>query len=66
MTPFYCLRVTDKYRSGNGLEISYYTFKPLTPRRGQLLISPYNITPKSHIKVTRINEMIKTYKALDF
>ena len=66
MTPFYCLRVTDKYGSGNGLEISYYTFKPLTPRRGQLLISPYNITPKSPIKVTRINEMIKTYKALDF
>ena len=44
MTPFYCLRVTDKYGSGNGLEISYYTFKPLTPRRGQLLISPYNIS----------------------
>ena len=30
---------------------------PLTPKSDQLLISPYNITPKSNIKITRIKEM---------
>ena len=31
---------------------------PLTPKSDQHLISPYNITPDLHIKVTRIQEMI--------
>ena len=30
---------------------------PLTPKSDQLLISPYNITPESNIKITRIKEM---------
>ena len=34
------------------------TINPLTPKSDQLLISPYNITPESNIKVTRIKEMI--------
>ena len=33
-------------------------FNPLTPTSDQLLISPYNITRESNIKVTRIKEMI--------
>ena len=31
---------------------------PLTPKSDQHLISPYNITPDLHIKVTRIQEMV--------
>ena len=31
---------------------------PLNPESDQHLISPYNITPESHIKVVRIKEMI--------
>ena len=31
---------------------------PLTPKSDYHLISPYNITLESHIKVTRIKEMI--------
>ena len=31
---------------------------PLTPKSDQFLISPYNITPKSNIKVMRIKEII--------
>ena len=31
---------------------------PLTPKSVQHLISPYNITPESNIKVMRIEEMI--------
>ena len=31
--------------------------KILTPKSGQPLNSPYNITPKSNIKITRIKEM---------
>ena len=33
-------------------------FNPLTPKSDQLLISPYNISPESLIKVTRMKEMI--------
>ena len=35
---------------------------PLTPESDQYLISPYNITPESHIKVMRIKEMITTLR----
>ena len=31
---------------------------PLNPMSDQHLISPYNITPESHIKVMRIKEMV--------
>ena len=31
---------------------------PLASKSDQYLISPYNITPESHIEVTRIEEMI--------
>ena len=31
---------------------------PLTPKIDQHLISPYNITPESHIKVMRKRKMI--------
>ena len=36
-------------------------FNPLTPTSDQLLISPYNITRESNIKVTRIKEMIPNF-----
>ena len=35
-----------------------YEASPLTPKSDQLLISPYNITPESNIRVTRIKEII--------
>ena len=35
---------------------------PLTPRSDQHLISPYNITPESHIKVMRIKEVITSIR----
>ena len=31
---------------------------PLTPKSDQHLISPYNVTPESHINIMRIKEMI--------
>ena len=31
---------------------------PLNPKSDQHLISPYNITPESHIKVMRIKDMV--------
>ena len=33
-------------------------FNPLNPKSDKHLISPYNITPGSHIKVMRMKEMI--------
>ena len=35
----------------------------LTPKSDQRLISPYNITPESHIKVMRIKEMITNQRS---
>ena len=37
----------------------------LTPKCDKHLISPYNITAESHIKVWRIKEMIASLEALD-
>ena len=37
---------------------------PLTPESDQHLISPFNITPESHIKVMRIKEMIINWRIL--
>ena len=36
----------------------YIYVNPLTPKSDQNLISPYNITPDSGIKVMRVKEMI--------
>ena len=41
-----------------GLEKTDTNINPLNPKNDQLLISPYNITPESHITVMRIEEMI--------
>ena len=35
---------------------------PLTPESDQHIISPYNITPESHIRLTRIKEIITNYR----
>ena len=37
---------------------SVWLFNPLTLKNDQHLISPYNITPESNIKVMRIKEVI--------
>ena len=38
--------------------MDYLALNPFTLKSDKHLISPYNITPESHIKVTRIKEMI--------
>ena len=38
--------------------MDYLAFNPFTLKSDKYLISPYNITPESHIKVMRIKEMI--------
>ena len=38
-------------------------FNPLTLKSDQQLISPYNITPESSIKVMRIKEMITNLRS---
>ena len=40
------------------VKVCSFTINPLTPKSDQHLISPYNITLESHIKVMRIKEMI--------
>ena len=50
---FSCERQRNKHKK--------YTLSPLppmTPKIDQHLISPYNITPESHIKTMRVKEMI--------
>ena len=41
-------------------------FNPLTPSSDQHLSSPYNIIPKSHIKVMRMKRIAPTREALDY
>ena len=36
----------------------FHLLNPLTPKSDQHLISPYNITPESNIKVMRVKQMI--------
>ena len=36
----------------------FHILNPLTPKSDQHLISPYNITPESNIKVMRVKQMI--------
>ena len=38
--------------------IHFLSLNPLTPKSDYHLISPYNITPESHIEVMGIKEMI--------
>ena len=38
--------------------VTAYSLNPLNPKSAKHLISPYNITPESHIKVMRIKEMV--------
>ena len=45
----------------------YMKLDPWTSKSDQHLVSPYDITPESHIKVMRIKEMITDQsKALDY
>ena len=45
----------------------YMKLDPWTSKSDQHLVSPYNLTPESHIKVMRIKEMITDQtKALDY
>ena len=46
------------------MDVRVEKVNPLTPKRDQHLISPYNITPVSHIKVMRIKKMINSPKKL--
>ena len=46
------------------MDVRVETVNPLTPKGDQHLISPYNITPVSHIKVMRIKKMINSPKKL--
>ena len=54
-----CYRKLNKLRLDGPLGLyTDLTFNSLTPRSDQLLVSPYNITPESNIKVMRIKEII--------
>ena len=46
------------------MDVRVEKVNPLTPKGDQHLISPYNITPVSHIKVMRIKKMINSPKKL--
>ena len=41
-----------------------FTLNPLTPKNDKHLISPYNITLESHIKIRRMKEMITSWRLL--
>ena len=49
---------TTTWNTGKRLELSTTSLKPLNPKSDKHLISPYKITPESHMKVMRIKEMI--------
>ena len=51
-------------RSVIGPENSHDLLNLLKPESDQHLISPYTITPKLHMKVTRIRKMITNKKKL--
>ena len=64
------LLITSCYRKLNKLRLDEplglytdLTFNSLTPKSDQLLVSSYNITPESNIKVMRIKEMINNYRS---
>ena len=39
---------------------------PLNTKSDLHLISPYNVTPESHVKVVRIKEMITNWRSFDW
>ena len=43
---------------GASIYLSYHLINPLNPKSDQHLISPFSITPESHIKVIRVKEII--------
>ena len=48
----------------NPCSLQYLFVNSLNPKSDKHLISPYNITPESHIKVMRITEMITNKRSL--
>ena len=46
--------------------VKAYSLNPLNPKSAKHLISPYNITPESHIKVMRIKEMVSREETIWF
>ena len=59
------LQITYKLNN-HFLLVNSSTINPLNPKSDQHLISPYNITPESHIKVMRIKEMITREEPYDW
>ena len=54
-----------KIKSGRGTtSVFKVLFDSLTLKNDWHLISPYNITPETHIKVRRIKEMITIWRKL--
>ena len=54
------------YRVDSSIQTKYchlQSINPLNPKSNQHLISPYNITPESHIKVMRTKEMITNQRS---
>ena len=47
------------------VQVCTFPFNPLIPKSNEHLNSPHNITPESHITVTRIEEMI-TKETFDY
>ena len=50
--------VVISFRPNTSAIFFFQLLTPLTPKGKYHLISPYNITPESHVKVTRVKEMI--------
>ena len=60
--PFMCLSSNKSQERTMKWVLLSLSSNPLTPRSDQHLISPYNITPESHIKVMRIKEAITSIR----
>ena len=56
------LQLKQKSRIYTDVIVSEWCIKPLIPESDQHLISPFNITPESNIKVVRIWEMIINWR----
>lgn len=44
---------------------SVFHINPLNPKSDQHLISPYNVTAESFIKIVRIKEIISNHRTFD-
>ena len=62
---FYIVKITKNLETKKNIFFNHLSLNkpcnslnPLIPESDQHLISPYNITPESNIKVMRIKEMI--------